>query len=335
MKIRIIVLLLLPFAISCEPDNLAPDAIFTCSPPEGNVKTLFDLDATASVDPDGLKNLLVFRWDYNGDGQWDTPFGPNRISSCQFPEPGIYTIRLEVKDTYEAVTASVFTVTVDSLHHLTDPRDGQVYPVIRLGSNWWMGRNLNIGQPVDPSAGLSDNGIVEKYVYPADDPGSLNGGLYTWAEMMGYSENEGSRGICPPDWHIPTDSDWRNMLSVFRAAAQHHLQSYQIYGEKWVPDQQVTYDNYLSDGALWRLLKESGSTGFDAVMLGYRDPDGNFSDRDYHFPGKTATFWTSTISGDYAIRVRLYQTDDHDGDIFRLADNRRFAFSVRCVRESL
>lgn len=335
MKIRICLFLVLLQAVSCEPDNTAPVALFSCVPLAGNINTLFDLDASASVDPDGLKSLLVYRWDVNGDGQWDTPFGLNKIFSCRFPDPGNYEIRLEIKDTYDAITSSRITVYVDSLHRMTDPRDGQVYPIIKLGSYWWMGRNLNIGVPVDPSFEPSNNGVIEKFVYPAEDADSLNGGLYTWPEIMEYGLIEGSRGICPPGWHIPSDADWRNMLSVFRGAALHSILSYQISGEKWVPDQRVTHDNYLSSGASWRLLRETGSTGFDVVMLGYRDPGGAFGHRDYHFPGKTATFWTSTISGNLTIRVRLYLTDDHESDIFRLADNRQFAFSVRCVKESL
>ncbi len=335
MKIRISLFLFVLFAISCEQENKAPIAAFFCYPPEGNIHTVFDLDAGNSLDPDGLKSLLLYRWDYNGDGIWDTQFGSWQNYSCSFPEPGTYEIKVEVKDSHGAVGADLVTVFVDSLHSITDPRDGQVYPVFKLGSYWWTGRNLNYGTPIDPSTEMTYNGITEKYLYPGDDPEGLNGGLYTWNEMMGESFTEGSRGICPPGWHVATDSDWKNMLSVFRAPAIHFVPTYQIWGEKWVPDMTVTHNNYQSEGAIWRLLRESGNTGFDAVLLGYRDPDGIFDDRDYHFPGHTATFWTSTQSGDLSVRVRIYRTDDHQGDLFRLADNRRFAFSVRCVKETL
>jgi uncharacterized protein (TIGR02145 family) len=323
MRIRISLFLVVLFVIACETENSAPTAVFTCTPPDGTINTLFDLDASASIDPDGLKSLLTYRWDVNGDGIWETGFGPAQYYSCRFSGPGTYEIRLEVKDSYEAVTRKSFTVVVDSLHHITDPRDGQVYPVVKIGSYWWMGRNLNIG------------GAIQKYVYPTDDPDGLNGGLYTWNDVMANTVIEGGQGICPPGWHVPSDGDWRNMLAAFRGAIVHNTHTYQIWGEKWVPDQTVTHDSYLSYGAIWRLLRETGSSGFDAVMVGYRDPDGLYADRDYHFPGHTATFWTSTMYADRSIRVRLYQTDTHEGDLFKLADNRQFAFSVRCVKESL
>lgn len=335
MKTGIHILLLFLLTISCGPENSTPQALFSCNPPGGNINTLFDLDAGASLDPDGLKNLLSFRWDIGADGKWETDFGPEKIFSCRFSEPGSYEIVLEVKDSYEAVASSKITVLVDSLHHITDPRDGQVYPVVKIGSYWWLGRNLNIGMPLGPSDEMSNNGIIEKYVFPAADPDSLNGGLYTWAEAMGTDTKEGSEGICPPGWHVPSDKNWRDLMAVFSAKAFHFVPSYWISGEKFVPNQQVTHDNYQSEGAVWRLLRETGSSGFDAVWLGYLYPDGIFGSRDYHFPGKTATFWTSTAIGEYAYRVRLYGTDTRQGDVIRFADNRHFAFSVRCVCESL
>lgn len=335
MKIRISFFLIALLLIACEPENIAPDARFTCIPPEGNINTLFDLDARSAEDPDGLKNLLLYRWDYDGDGQWDTSFGPFSITSHRYPDPGTYSVRLEVKDTYDAVSQFAYTLKVDSLHHFTDPRDGQVYPIVKLGSFWWMGRNLNVGKRIDPAFMQAHNGVIEKYVYPGDDPDSLYGGLYTWAEMMDNSSTEGSQGICPPGWHVPSDGDWRNMLSVFRAVGRISPQVYKVWGEKFVPDQTVTHDNYQSEGAVWRLLKETGSTGFNAIPLGYCDPDRNFGDRDYHFQGRISTWWSSTLSYDYAVRVRLYRDDNQSGDVFRFADNIKYAFSVRCVKESL
>ncbi|MFA6127468.1 MAG: FISUMP domain-containing protein [Bacteroidales bacterium] len=335
MKVRFFTSLLFLLAVSCEQDNLAPIATFSCFPREGNIWTLFDLDAGASDDPDGLKPLLQFRWDTNGDGKWETPFGPYEIFSSKYDVPGDYVIRLEVMDSHEGVSSREFTIHIDSLHHMTDPRDGQVYPVVKLGSYWWMARNLNIGQLIVPPQRQATNGQIEKYHYPAADPDGLNGGLYSWAELTEGGNPPGTGNICPPGWRIPSDDDWRNMLSVFRWAANRLSQTYQITNVKFVPDQRVTHDNYQTDGAVWRLLRETGSAGFDVVPLGYCDPDGFFGERDYYFPGKTSTFWTSTAYGDYAIRVRLYMTDNHVGDVFRFADHPGFAFSVRCVKESL
>jgi uncharacterized protein (TIGR02145 family) len=335
MKVRIPLLFLLLFAFACETENTPPQALFTVAPSVGNIKTIFDLDASASVDPDGLITLLTYRWDVNGDGLWDMDFGPWKFFWCSFKDTGSYEIRLEVKDGFGAVTPSSFTVKVEGFYSMTDPRDGQVYPVVKLGSYWWFARNLNIGKTVDVSEELANNGAIEKYVYPGSDPESLYGGLYTWKEAMAGEILDGYAGICPPGWHIPSNSDWNNMLSIFRNESPPRAFTYRITNVWFVPDQTVTHDNYLQDGAIWRLLRETGSTGFDVVPVGYRNPDGAFGYKDYYFPGQTASFWTSSSYGDSRIRVRMYMNGTADGDVFKFADNPDFAFSIRCVRASL
>ncbi len=335
MKIRFPLFLLIGMSFSCARENVAPDAKFTCTPPEGNVKTIFDLDATASEDPDGLKTLLTYRWDANDDGEWDMDFGPWKIYQCSFSQPGTYTVRLEVKDSFDGITSISCTVRVEGLRSITDPRDRQVYPVVKIGSYWWFARNLNIGKTLNPHQQQSNNGIIEKYIFPGPDPDSLNGGLYTWAEVMVGGTAEGATGICPPGWHVPSSSDWNNMLSVFRSESSERSFTYRISNVRFVPDQLVTHDNYQQAGAIWRLLRDKGSTGFDAVMVGYRNPDGEFDNRDYYFPGNTASFWTSSTYGIYQVRIRMYDSGTGEGDIFRFPDNPQFAFSVRCVKESL
>lgn len=335
MRIRIIPLLMLAGILSCERDNNPPEVAFTVSPPGGSTRTLFDFDATATEDPDGLKSLISYRWDCNGDGVWDTDFGPWRVFSWRYDQPGTYVVVLQVKDGYGAVSSREITVQVDPPRFITDPRDGKAYPVIRLGGIWWLAKNLDYGKEVDVSAELTSGNEIEKYVYPGNDPDNLFGGLYTWDELMNGEETEGATGICPPGWRIPSVSNWAGMLAVFRRPAPYSSLTYQVWGEKFVPDQTVVHDNFQSVGAAQRLLRETGSTGFDAILLGYRDPDGVFGESDYHFPGKTASFWTSTTSGPQAVRIRIYQTLHYESDIFRFNENRQFAFSVRCVRDSL
>ena len=55
----------------------------------------------------------------------------------------------------------------------------------------------------------SDNGIIEKYCYNNDTANcNIYGGLYDWNEMMQYDTIEGTQGICPPGWHLPSESEW-------------------------------------------------------------------------------------------------------------------------------
>ena len=56
---------------------------------------------------------------------------------------------------------------------------------------------------------MTNNGIIEKYCYDNDPVNCATyGGLYQWDEMMQYTTQQGTQGICPAGWHLPTDAEW-------------------------------------------------------------------------------------------------------------------------------
>ncbi|MBN3036250.1 MAG: hypothetical protein JW861_11750 [Bacteroidales bacterium] len=90
-----------------------------------------------------------------------------------------------------------------------DVRDGQIYNTVQVITQCWMAENLNTGTQIICGVPQSDNGIIEKYCFDND----LNrcdeyGGLYQWNEMMQYMITPGIQGICPHNWHIPSDLEW-------------------------------------------------------------------------------------------------------------------------------
>jgi len=154
--------------------------------------------------------------------------------------------------------------------------DGNNYPVVGIGTQVWMAQNLNIGTRINGSDEQTDNQVIEKYCY--DDLESncdVYGGLYQWDEMMQYVTTEGTQGICPAGWHVPTDGEW------------------------------IELTNYLGgEGVAGGMMKESGithwsspntgatnSSGFTALPGGARDYDGSFNGITYN-----AYFWSSTVS---------------------------------------
>ena len=101
--------------------------------------------------------------------------------------------------------------------YFTDTRDGQTYKWVKIGSQVWMGENLNIGEQIKGQEKQANNGIIEKYCFD-DKSENCNtyGGLYQWNEMMQYSSNESSRDICPDGWHVPTDDEWKQLEIYLR-----------------------------------------------------------------------------------------------------------------------
>lgn len=92
---------------------------------------------------------------------------------------------------------------------LTVTYEGQVYNTIQIFSQCWLKENLNVGTMIQGDLNMTDNGIFEKYCYYNEsDSCAKYGGLYQWDEMMQYTIQQGTQGICPPGWHLPTDVEW-------------------------------------------------------------------------------------------------------------------------------
>jgi uncharacterized protein (TIGR02145 family) len=84
---------------------------------------------------------------------------------------------------------------------------------IIIGQQEWMKYNLNVGTMVQGTATQTDNGTVEKYCYQnLESNCNTYGGLYQWNEAMQYATAEGSQGICPDGFHIPTNAEWNVLL---------------------------------------------------------------------------------------------------------------------------
>ena len=79
------------------PDNRPPQARVSpvVSPSQGQAATL---DATPTTDPDDSNDRLLFRWDLDYDGQWDSEMVGEPITDVRFEEPGRYVVKLEVED---------------------------------------------------------------------------------------------------------------------------------------------------------------------------------------------------------------------------------------------
>jgi Periplasmic copper-binding protein (NosD) len=95
--------------------NSRPIADFSVTPSGGDTMTLFELNGSASQDPDSSvgDSIQKFRWDLDGDGNWDTDWSTENVTSAMYPSPGNCTVILEVVDSNGLVSlyAVEFTVT--------------------------------------------------------------------------------------------------------------------------------------------------------------------------------------------------------------------------------
>lgn len=197
------------------------------------------------------------------------------------------------------------------LAQFTDPRDGQVYPTVQIGSQCWMKTNLNIGSIITIKQD-QDPAQLQKWCY-GDVSGNCDtyGGLYQWDEVMQGSTQIGVQGICPPGWHVPTDGEY--------ATLTYELGGYDLAGGKM---KEAGFDHWLppNTGA-------NDSSGFSALPGGYRYT----IDSVCYMIGEGAYFWTSSgTQGNVAWVRALY---NNSGTQERTALFRYDGGSVRCLKD--
>lgn len=203
--------------------------------------------------------------------------------------------------------------------------EGKTYQTVQIYSQCWLAENLNAGTMIQSEDDQTDNATIEKYcVNNLETNCDIYGGLYQWDEMMGYTDGEGARGICPPGWHIPTDMEWQVLEGV--ADTQ-----YGIADTIWTSDYLYRgYDQGLHLKATTGWV--GNGNGLDTYDFGaqagsHLSPNGEFSQN-----GTYATFWSSssyapTNSG-YLRRFAYYTDEVHRG-----RESKNYGFSIRCVRD--
>lgn len=185
---------------------------------------------------------------------------------------------------------------------------GEVYPTVQIGNQCWMAKNLNIGKQLNHFQEATNNDTIEKYCYQnLSSNCQKNGGLYTWDEIMQYSENNGPQGICPEGWHIPTVEEFEELYQYVDGQTEYLLSNDPLTGDVGSVD---------CPGCI-------GKTGFNLRLIGSVDlrvsPDPFFGYRDMaHLTissyGKFAQFQC------HYFKIRVFANVDP------------FGFSVRCIK---
>jgi uncharacterized protein (TIGR02145 family) len=203
--------------------------------------------------------------------------------------------------------------TTDSMGTVTDV-DGNSYPTIKIGNQWWMAENLkvrhyrngdSIPEVADSTAwsGLNtgaccnyNNDIAYVAIY---------GRLYNW-----YAVGD-TRNIAPAGWHVPSDAEWQTIINFLGG-------------------------DYVAGGK----MKEVGTTHWQGQNIGATNesdfsalPDGYRRDVGYYnYMGLHAYFWSSTQ--DYYGNTTDLVLNYDDIIVDRVIANANYGFSIRCVRDN-
>ncbi len=246
-------------ALNITEPNSPPRSSFSISITRGTTSTRFRVDASDSWD-DQDSTQLMYRWDWESDGFWDTEYSISDTSSHVYSSEGSFFITLEVKDSGGLTDTTRKSITVSNVpladSTLTDI-DGNVYPIIKIGNQYWLGENLRVTRFIngDSIPKVRDNNAwastkESAYCnYLNQSKYTRKGGyLYNWYTI------KDERQIAPKGWRIPTESDWDELIN--------------FYGGR--------------EAAAKEMKK---SDGFNAYNIGYRFKNGDFQNVRYFWIG--------------------------------------------------
>ncbi len=171
---------------------------------------------------------------------------------------------------------------------MTDSRDGQTYKTVKIGDQTWMAENLNYADSINTPSLLERSWCYDDVAANCD----VAGRLYTWAAAIDsvalYDDGNGVDcgydktcslpdtvyGICPPGWHLPTDTEWHTLFT--------EVSGYSTAG--MILKSQTGWDENGNG---------TDGVGFSALPVGGRGYGGYFGGDGYD-----AGFWSATEGND-------------------------------------
>ena len=228
--------------------------------------------------------------------------------------------------------------------------DNNSYNTVLIGTQCWMKTNLRVRRYNDnteirfdtsgTSVGTTSQtwaGIGLEYgaytIYAHDStatPSNLTsyGYLYNWYAAKGIYKtgviaSTDTLNICPVGWHVPTDSDWNNLVKFIDSGA-----STTITGT-----QSTTAGTAMKDTSTLWIVASSPSPGtntsnFSALPSGYRGSGGLFV-----YVGIRTFFWSATEYNTTTAWHRVLYNNSGNVNRYNTIIPKSSGNSVRCLRD--
>jgi len=218
--------------------------------------------------------------------------------------------------------------------------DGNVYPIVEIGTQIWMAQSLNVtrfpdGKAIplveDESTWFNLPKTEEAFCYYDNKPayGPTYGALYTWPAAMhsaksSSSSPSGVQGVCPDGWHLPSDAEFKTLeknlgMSDFEANSEYYRGDSDVGGQL----KEKGLDHWDSPNE-----EASNGSGFTALPAGNREvaEKGEFIDM-----GRQNHYWTTTASSSEKAwdRTLFYNLQG----VGRYRGFNNYGFSVRCIKD--
>lgn len=186
------------------------------------------------------------------------------------------------------------TVTLTTEPDVLVDVDGNTYPIVKIGTQYWMKENLKVEHYKDGS------NLTYYYYYDNTAVKHTLGAYYTWATAMD------TKGIAPDGWRLPTQADLYSMSAYLGG---------------------VDAGMKLKANTIWADLTNGDDvTGFSGLAAGRKAASGTYEGLSTY-----GQWWTATESTPLSAH-RFYLFSGTKNLTMSELDN-NFALSVRLIRE--
>ena len=224
---------------------------------------------------------------------------------------------MDILAAYGTCTSTLpeFATCGDDIEH-----EGYSYSTVQIGEQCWFSENCRYLPEVSPSSeGIETDPYYYVYEYQGTDVAAAKltskyetyGVLYNWPAVM-------TEGICPSDWHIPSDGEFMEFADFLGGEV------FFLEGGKM---KEAGYDHWNppNTGA-------TNSSGFTGLPGGYSSPDG------FGGIGTQGGWWSATDFGPLAGPLAgsfagLYDLHYNNLEFHPLTIYHFYGFSARCVRD--
>ena len=214
-------------------------------------------------------------------------------------------------NTYQSVTNCGLTFTKSNLN-VSKYSDGTPIPQVQNQSQW-------------------DNLTTGAWCYYNNDPanGAVYGKLYNWYAVAGIYDAASAtnpalrKKLAPAGWHVPSDGEWSSLINCLDPNADGGNNLPNIAGGKMKATGTIQAGTGLWQNPNTYATNASGFTGLPA---GCRDGNGPF-----YGVGNDGFWWSS--SENFTSNAWFRNLSYNDGNAYSYYYNKRFGFSVRCVRD--
>jgi len=201
-----------------------------------------------------------------------------------------------------------FTACGDAIEH-----EGYSYSTVEIGDQCWFSENCRYLPVVSPSS-YSSTTDPDYYVYgyegstvseaKATENYETYGVLYNWPAVM-------TEGICPSDWHIPTDGEFTELVDFLGGESVAGGKMKEAGDDHW---------DLPNTGA-------TNSSGFNGLPGGSRYAGGFITNGDKGY------WWSASVTSPGSSGSLRRRLDSNSGSISRGSYTRNYGFSARCIMD--